>query len=288
MTKRQNRLLPWMGADTEVVDLYAAPLLQLAHVTIPFAGGCSMISRLSQDDSAVKHMNASDKHHYATNLARCLADDNAREQVFALIEFMPLSEQIRYEAVEFLNAQRSEHQSKIKAGHLLPDVAAMYFMTAWMGRGGACGTKTEMGSSSVSTRWIPSGGSSAKRWDTARQSLRDWWGPIMQRVTFLNDDAFDLLPNVNDRPDCGLYLDPPWVKEGRRYAFSFDVADHQLLAADVSRFEHSTVVLRYGDDPLIRRLYADQTRWSIQEIDSRNSANNGVKELMITNVRGAK
>lgn len=66
MSRIQRRLLPWFGADTEVVDHYAAPLLTLTHVTIPFAGGCSMISRLSQDDSAVQHINASDLHHYVS------------------------------------------------------------------------------------------------------------------------------------------------------------------------------------------------------------------------------
>lgn len=280
----QNRLLPWFGADTEVVDHYAEPLLKLKHVTVPFAGGCSMLSRLSGDDSAVQHINASDRHHYAVNLARCLADASARERVFAAIEFCPLHEQLRRSAMEWLISMREQTQLDIQRGSLLPDVAAMYFMTSWMGRNGVAGTNSEAANGSLSVRWKPTGGSSAKRWTTALQSLRDWWVPIMQRTTFIIDDAFDVLPKVADRDDCGLYCDPPWVVQGARYAFGFDEADHQMLAAAVARFEHTTVVLRYGDHPLIRGLYADTNRWLIREIDSRNTGGNDVAELMITNV----
>jgi site-specific DNA-adenine methylase len=94
----------------------------------------------------------------------------------------------------------------------------------------------------------------------------------------------ELLPKVADNEGCGLYCDPPWVGAGRNYLHEFAEQDHRDLAALLSRFTLTTVVVRYGDAPLIRDLYRG---WHIVDAESRDQCNAVKAELWITNRLGA-
>ncbi len=70
------------------------------------------------------------------------------------------------------------------------------------------------------------------------------------------------------------------VRCGKLYQHSFTDRDHADLAELLSRFKATTVVLRYGDAPLIRELYRN---WRIIEASSRDQCNAVKGELWITN-----
>ena len=133
-----------------------------------------------------------------------------------------------------------------------------------------------------SVRRTANGGTNATRIRAAANDL-DEWAKHFERCEWQQLDFRELHPQVADRPDCGLYDDPPWVGAGRNYLYGFTEQDHRDLATEHHRFREATVVVRYGDDPLIRELYADP-RWSFIEASSRTQANTQVGEIWITNI----
>ena len=290
-TKRKRGVtcvIPYYGGDRDVVDYYADPLLDCQHVTIPFCGGCSMIYRLSEHDAAAQHINASDLNWYAVNLGRVLANKETREEFLFYIEFMPLADVEMQSSISRLIQQSLNLKDLVKRGGCSTHLAVCYFATAWQGRSGAAGTGREGVQTQCSKRWIPSGGSSAKRWVSAIDAVREVWGSMQATTTFCNRSAFDLLPDVQDSRDCGIYCDPPWFDVGDKYAFPFLPTDHLKLCEQLGRFEQTRVVIRYGADDRVRQIYSDASRWTITEISSRNQANNSVDELLIQNVRTAE
>ena len=56
--------------------------------------------------------------------------------------------------------------------------------------------------------------------------------------------------------------------------------DHIDLASLLDRFEHTTIVVRYGDDPLLRELYREPD-WQWVDAKSRTQANNVREEVWI-------
>lgn len=72
--------------------------------------------------------------------------------------------------------------------------------------------------------------------------------------------------------ECLLYLDPPYVQQGKNlYLNSLNARDHE----DLARFLHQTTFkfwfLTYDDDPLIRKIYSDL---DLRVLKVRYSANN--------------
>lgn len=160
---------------------------------------------------------------------------------------------------------------------------ADYFMAAWMGRGGHAGKGTEFGQG-LALRYTSSGGDSAKRFQSAIESL-DAWALALRKWSFDCCSAFDLLEDVCDMPGHGLYLDPPWPELGHEYSHRFTEAQHIRLRDVLASFTNVRIVLRYGDHPLIRDLYAGDA-WRFLGNETRNQRNNDVSEVLI--VRGGE
>lgn len=288
----QNRALPWFGADTSVAQHYAEQLRGCRHVTIPFAGGLSIVRWLVEEGSA-QEIVCNDLHHHAINLYRVLSHPGARQQFLEALEFAPFHVDVLRDA-QFLNAASGDTLERaVKppfGGHSVLHAVA-YWTTAWMGRGGKCGTSGEE-RGDLPVRWNANGGASPKRWASSLESVRDLWGPICERCSFLCEDALEIVGKaleadrkrtLIDVDQCGIYLDPPWVKAGGDYVHKFTVAQHRRLAELLTQFERTRIVLRYGDDELVRELYPSRI-WTITRLDGTNQANVSVPELLITRI----
>lgn len=96
--------------------------------------------------------------------------------------------------------------------------------------------------------------------------------------------VFDLDVDGTDSFICdGLLIhncDPPWVGAGRNYLHAFTEQDHIDLQSALKRFESTTVVVRYGDDPFVRKLYDG---WLIIDASSRDQCNAVKGEVWIIN-----
>lgn len=276
-TKRtQSRALPWFGSDATVSDRYAALLADCKHVTVPFCGGLSIVSRLVETASEIV---CNDKHHHAINLYAVLSSPLFRGQMIESLERMPFSQALLEQAQEICK--------RVGPRTTWPDaaLATQYFVTCWMGRSGKAGTDAEF-SGRLAMRWDAGGGSSPLRFQTAVRSIQEVWGPICERCSFVCLDWRDVLKKVKDDPANGIYLDAPWVGAGDDYRHKFTEQDHRDLADALCRFDQTKVVLRYDDNPLVWQLYGGQSDawvWRVKTLVSRNQANNGVGELCITN-----
>lgn len=268
--RKQSRALPWFGADTMVCEQYAALLADCRHITVPFCGGLSVVSHLSETAGEIV---CNDKHHHAINLYAVLSNSIARSQFLLALEHMPFSQRLLEQAQDICKRLEPREWPDV-------DLAVQYFVTCWMGRSGKAGTKSEF-NGGLAMRWDAGGGSSPLRFQTAVRSIKEVWGPICERCSFVCMDWPDVLAKVKDDPKCGVYVDPPWIAAGRDYKHTFTDEEHQDLMMDLGGYHSTKVVIRYGDDPLIRKIYSGD--WNIREINSRDQANSGVKELCITN-----
>jgi len=226
------------------------------HVTIPFVGGASIIPHLK-----ARAIVANDLNDLAINFylyASGVHGGDAQEALFHHCHYT-LSHPFELQCAEFLLQQADLKGSLTQAW--------AYWAQCWIGRKGKGGTKNQGGMPSV--RRTANGGTNASRIRAAADDLAEWakqferceWEQVCFRV---------LLPKVADQEDCGLYCDAPWVDAGKLYLHSFVEKDHRDLRELLSRFEKTTVVVRYGDHPLIRELYQG---WNIIEASSRDQCN---------------
>lgn len=99
------------------------------------------------------------------------------------------------------------------------------------------------------------------------ERLISWRG----HISFSCLDAMDFLTAVAKQPlPPFLYLDPPYVRQGRHlYMNAFSEADHMGLATWLENQLRLSWVLTYDDHPLIRKLYS----WArVEEMQLRYSA----------------
>lgn len=160
------------------------------------------------------------------------------------------------------------------------DAAADYFVSQWMGRSGKAGTKGEF-VGGLSVRWTSSGGSSIRRYRSAVESL-DEWHAVLRRCEFTCLDFSEFLEACRKRDHAGhvIYADPPWPGLGEEYRHVLTPEQHADLATRLADFQHTKVVVRLNDHPLVRDLYpADRWRWITSP--SRNQANREVAEVLL-------
>ena len=167
-------------------------------------------------------------------------------------------------------------QPEIHADHLR---AWAFWASCWIGRKGQGGTAKQGGMPSV--RRTASGGTNASRIKAAASDLRTW-AQHFERCEWQQVCFRELLPKVADKRGCGLYCDPPWPGAGADYLHAFSDQDHRDLAMMLLRFKQASVVIRYGDAPIIRELYPPELGWSIQEASARTQANKQRGEIWIT------
>ena len=273
-TKRvQQRALAWFGSDCMVCEQYAALLADCKHVVVPFCGGLSIVAHLVKTAGEII---CNDKHRLAMNFYNVLRDESLKNRLIEQLQATPFHEDLLY---------KSQQLCKTHPDHWLSDLmmAYHYFITCWMGRSGKSGTNSEF-NGGLAMRWDAGGGSSPLRFQTAVRSIKDYWGPICERCSFVCKDWTEIVNKVKDDPKNALYADAPWPDAGDDYVHSFrNPQDHIRLRNELLRFKETKILVRYGDNKLIRDLYGDTNYWRIRTLVSRDQANNGVGELCITN-----
>lgn len=265
-TLKTKSVLSYFGSDSEVAASLAALLNGCRHVTIPFCGGLAILPHLT-----ARGIVANDAHDLVINFYRHLSGRYGEKAQQSLIDRCQhtLSHPDEIELAEGIcvgiGMQKSVEQ------------AWAYWALCWIGRKGKGGTKHVGGAPSV--RRTAGGGNNASRIRAAAGDLHEWARQI-ERCEWQSVDFRELLPAVADKAGCGIYADPPWVGAGRNYLHPFTEQDHRDLADELKRFNTATVVVRYGDDPLIRDLYTD---WHIIEAASRDQCNAVKGEIWIVN-----
>lgn len=256
--------LSYFGSDSEVAKQLAGILKHCKHVTIPFVGGGSIIPYLS-----ARAIVANDLNKFAIKFYWVISGvfgDTARDELIHRCQHT-LSHPAELERANNILSN---------SGSIVGEAWA-YWALCWIGRKGKGGTKYLGGLPSV--RRTATGGTNATRLRAAADDLQSW-AKHLERCEWESVCFRELLPKVADREDCGIYADPPWWEAGAVYLHPFTEQDHIDFASSVQRFQKTTVLIRYGDAPLIRRLYQG---WNIIEAESRDQCNAIKGELWITN-----
>lgn len=258
--------LSYFGSDSEVAPRLASMLDECKHVTIPFCGGMSILPHLK-----ARAIVANDLHELAINFYRHVSGVMGKECQQQLIE--------RCELTLSHPSEMSDAQARIShpawKGSWVQ--AWAFWALCWIGRKGKGGTKNQGGMPSV--RRTANGGTNASRIRAAADDLVEW-AKHFERCEWESIDFRKLLPKVADQDGCGIYCDPPWVGAGDGYLHSFAETDHAELRNYLTRFQHTKVVVRYGDHPFIRGLYSN---WKITDALSRDQCNAVKGEIWITN-----
>lgn len=258
--------LSYFGSDSEVAAQLAKYLDRCNHVTIPFVGGASILPHLT-----ARAIVANDLHALAINFYRVMSGRHG-----------DVEKQIAINACQHTlshpdDMERAKSIASAPQDYHFGEVAWAYWAICWIGRKGKGGTKHQGGLPSV--RRTATGGTNASRIQAAASDLVAWAGHY-ERCEWTQVDFRECLKEVVDRPKCGAYIDAPWVGAGRNYLHNFTPADHRDLAKACDRFQNATVVIRYGDDPMIRELYPAD-RWTWIDASSRTQANKERPEVWI-------
>ena len=271
MSKKTQRLVQWFGANTENAPAVGKLLSGCRFVGIPFGGGMSEVPFIG-----AKQILVGDLHRHIINLCAVVANDDLRAALTRDAGEMPYHPDI----LKLAQQQASSFCGEPPFERPDYDAALAYFVCVWMGRGGKAGTDGEF-TGGLPIRWNANGGGSNQRYRTAIEAL-DARGQAFRRCEFVCMDGLEFVRRIRnlDQQDDGLYVDPPWPGLGDGYRHKFSESDQRELARLLSSFRRPTVVVRFGEHPLIRELYPEAD-WTWMPLESRTQANERKAEFLI-------
>lgn len=282
-TMKIKSLANWFGSNRVNAEAVGVQLGKLDWCGIAFMGGGPEIPHIRTRGGV-----ANDLHRHIVNLARCVA--TRRAELSAILEGMIFHPDELARAQRICIEREADEadlfgESKPRAGEE-PDAewGAAYFACCWMGRGGEGGKTGEL-QQPLSTRWTSSGGSSARRFQSAIDSL-DAWREALKGWEFSCMDGLAFLDRCKDQPGHGVYIDSPWPDAGKDYKHRVDDRTfHRKLFERAVRFKSARVVIRYGDHPLIRGLHEQLMGdgWTMVKATTRTQANTECDEFLLVN-----
>ena len=266
-------LAPWFGSNRMLAHEVGAALAGCKWVGVVFAGSLCEVPHIK-----ARTINVNDKHKHIINLAMVAADGTLGPKLYRGLRRLPCSDHVLKASQDRCRARESVEWN----GEPDLDWASDYFCAVWMGRSHIAGSFDEF-HGKTSKRWNANGGDSNTRYRSAVGSLRGW-RKVLNSCNFTHDDCFDFIARCEDKPETGIYCDPPFPGPGDQYKHKFSEADHRQLASFLKRFEYARVVCRFYDHPLIRELYSEDDGWRWRMLEGgRKQSNAAAPEVLITN-----
>jgi DNA adenine methylase len=180
------------------------------------------------------------------NLFRVVADRTQRRTLMQKIRWTPLSREV----FDQIRDVYRKGGLSFRAIENQVDRAFSTFYLHMLSFGG----KTRSGGLSVSV---------GDRYDIKevgryRNSLRKMVkvGEFFRRTVIEHLHYSEVISIYGDKPNCVLFIDPPYLGTENYYSVPFSKADHVFLANQLAG-SRSKVVVTYYDEPLIRNLYPE-------------------------------
>jgi len=101
---------------------------------------------------------------------------------------------------------------------------------------------------------------------------------VRERLNFIQGDAFEICSKNEKRKDVVYFIDPPYVKAGRRL-YRYSKIDHAALFAQASRL-NGDFLMTYDNNPEIRSL-AKTHSFQMREVAMKSTHHAKKKELLI-------
>ena len=263
---RVATLVPWFGSNRTLAHQVGIALAGKKHVTIPCCGGLSEVAEIK-----AKTILCNDLHRHVINVARCAADPRIGPKFYRQCKRLVLHADVLREAQETARQELPGDGPDLR-------LAVAYFAATWMGMNGLAGRPNEL-NSGLCLRRDAGGGDPAKRYQSAVHSLVAW-RRLFARCTFSTLDMFDVIADAKDKEHCAIYIDPPFPTVGN-YVFKFTTEQHKKLARMLRGFEHTRIVCRFYDHPLIRKLYKRKYGWEWKFFEGRKTSNKVGPEILL-------
>ena len=256
---------PWFGSKRNLAPRIVEMLGKHVSYWEPFCGSLAVL--FAKPVSTIE--TANDLHGDLINLCRVLKCEKTAIELYGRASRMVMHEDLFTEA-----AQRYRDRGNNPADDE-PDIdrADAFLVCSWYGRNGVAGTKSY--NQGFCLRFTKNGGHAAKRWLSVVESIPDWhWR--LRNVTILNRDAFELLERIEDAKRVVIYVDSPYIVKGAKYIHDFTADDHARLAAALSRFKKTRVIVSYYDHPQLTELYPGWQRRTIEV--TKSLVNQGMRD----------
>lgn len=249
-------IAPWVGSNAGMLNQILPEIGAPRAYWEVFLGGGSVLlaKKPSQKETVV------DLHPEIINLVAVLASHRWQE-LDARLACTVFSDTILAACVAWHeDTQLEAPATPFEVSDEQLEGAYATFVKWWMGRGGTAGGPQE---GTPSLRFNSTGGSMPSRFRSACAALV-WLHQRLERVGFYNRDTFTVLPKIEDREGTVIYADPTFIGKEGLYTHGLtskpDDAglvedDHDRLAALLTRFEKTRVVLRYYKHPRLDDLY---------------------------------
>jgi DNA adenine methylase len=246
-------IAPWFGGKRNLAPKIIELLGPHRAYWEPFCGSCAVL--LAKEPSSMETVN--DLHGDLINLARVLQNEETALELYGRLNRTLMCEDLFLSAAQRCK-DRGYHEP---AGE--PDCARAYdfFLASWLGRNGCSGILSYNWTYCV--RYTSNGGQSAKRWQSAIESVPAWYRRL-QNVTILNRNGFEILERIEDKPGTVIYCDPPYLEKNAKYIHDFRNEDHERLAGLLRHFQKTRVVLSYYEHPRLQELYPN---WTMRKIE---------------------
>lgn len=234
-------------------------------IAVPFAGGLCEVPHFKAN---VLLVNDLDRH--VMNLATVVRDEPKR--------LAELCDKTLFHPDELAMAQAICKRKRVSEMPCM-EWAHAYYVCSWMTRGGKMGSQGEF-DQGLSVRWKSGGGDSVVRFRNAVEGIAEW-SQAVRPCTFTTLDALEFLRQCKKRDikENGIYVDAPWPDDGDHYVHNIDQTE---LRDALESFKSTKIVVRFGDHPLIRQLYAEP-RWTWHRVTGRTQANDAKAEVLLTN-----
>ncbi len=236
-------LAPWFGGKRTMAEVIIRELGEHSAYWEPFCGGMSVL--LAKPQATTETVN--DLHGDLINLARMVQGRDTGPALYRRLRRVVLHEHVL-----------SESWAALASATDPLDRAFHYFVASWSGRNGFAGTKNVVGTKGIAVRYTTGGGQGGKRIGSAVESIPAW-RRRMRRLVILSRDALDVIAKIDDAPRIAIYCDPPYLAKDADYQHDFTADTHTALAAALSRFKKTRVVVSYYAHPRLAELYPGWT-----------------------------
>ncbi len=274
-----KKVVPWFGSNTKLAPVVGKMLGPLRWCGVPFCGGCSEIKHIDTRIGV-----ANDLHQMAMNLYQVIASPILLNELVEILCSQPYHQTTLSGAqIRCMASGGVGGSNEFKGGQAVRwsvEAAADYFMASWLGRKGKSGTMNEF-KGGLAVRWSSEGGDPVMEYNNAVSALL-FWRDLFKNWAFLCMDGFQFIRKVKDQEGHGLYVDAPWPDAGGDYRHSFGESHHRTMATILGWFKKTRVLVRFGDHPLIRRLYPEGP-WRWEEFSSKNQGHKTIVDVLISN-----
>lgn len=231
----------------------------------PFCGG-GIIGLTALMENLVTRVLMCERDPHVSAVWRILAEGNVEELAERILSYPMTRERVIRDLTR---------ESEDDLDHAFQTIVRNRVQRGGIMAPGASLMKTGENGQGVGSRWYP---------ETLARRIRDI-AVHRERLTYIQGDAFDVIPRYLHHKHTVYFVDPPYTAGGKRAGkrlYGFNHVDHEALfrmAAEAA----GAFMLTYDDAPAVRMM-ASRHGLRVTEAPMKSTHHRTMKELIVTNV----